>query len=160
MTIHKVDVLMEQTRQLAAEFYRTTQEALPVTAELAKYDAIRLLDLSMPENPSPGIDAIAKAGSVDAQRLQIKGRVVFNEHKSNYRLGQINTDAQWDGLLLVLYGADYRVTEIYLAGKSTVMAAVTEHVNPKRSKRGAMSIAKFKAISQQIWVAGNTDQQI
>ena len=45
MAVYKLDKLMAETRRLAAEYRRSTGSTLPVSAELAKFDAISLLGL-------------------------------------------------------------------------------------------------------------------
>ena len=148
MSVFAVDKLMEQTRRLAAEYYQTTKQTLPVSTELAKYDASRLLDLTAPEQPIAGIDAIDKQGN----KIQIKSRVIFKEGNAGYRIGQMNVNAEWDVILLVLMDKDYHPFEIYSAPRHEIEAVQNDKPNLKRGKRGAMSVAKFKAISELLWV--------
>ena len=141
------DKLMAETRRLAAEYYRNTKQSLPVSNELAKYDACRLLNLHLPEKSSSGIDAL----DADDAPIQIKGRVIFDESKSNYRIGQVNRDGNWQQICLVILDAEYEPYEIYSASRAEIDGALSYSDNPKRAKRGAISLAKFKIIGQLRW---------
>ncbi len=149
MAIHSVDTLMEQTRHLAGEYYRNTGQILPVTLELSRYDAMRLLHLEKSPTKRMGVDAVG-SGARAGRLLQIKGRVLFQGNAANYRIGQINNDGTWDSLLLVLFDASYHPTSIYECPRETIKLQLSS-TNPKRSKRGAMSVAKFIAISTLVW---------
>jgi hypothetical protein len=150
MAIHAVDKLMEQTRKLAAEYYQTTQQTLPISAELARYDAMRLLSLVEPAVATVGVDAVG-SGQLQDKRIQIKGRVIFDESKSHYRIGQLKTEGQWELLLLVLFNANYEVMAIHGCSRDLISEALQDKNNPKRSKRGAMSVARFRAIGKLLW---------
>lgn len=141
-----VDKLMAQTRELAANYYQTTQQSLPVGSELAKYDAIRLLNLVEAPAGMKGVDAVQ-----DQRRFQIKSRVCFNLTNSSYRLGQLNFEGEWDETLLVLMNAQYHPIAIYSATRSQLQSAIEENPNPNRSKRGIISVSKFKAIGTCVW---------
>ena len=56
---------------------------------------------------------------------------------------------------------DYEAREIYEADRETIVAA-TEEGSEKRAKRGAMSVARFKRISQLVWTPeeGEVDDEI
>ena len=112
MAIHAVDKLMEQTRSLAVEYYQATGQTLPVSIELARYDAVRLLDLETPKDKMIGVDAVGTE-SRDGRLLQIKGRVIFDDSKTSYRIGQVNSEGEWESLLLVLFDAAYMPRDIY-----------------------------------------------
>lgn len=45
MDIYSIDKLMHETRQLAAKYHQTTGTALPVTGEIARFDAAKALGL-------------------------------------------------------------------------------------------------------------------
>ena len=147
MEVYAVDKLMAETRRLAAEYYKATQQTLPVSAELARYDAMRYLGLHAPEQTIGGIDAIAN----NDDKIQIKARVIFKQGKGGYRIGQLSEDSPWDAVLLVLMDPNYDTTEIYELERNDAFSALDQQQTSNRSKRGAMSVAKFKALSQLIW---------
>lgn len=151
MGIYEVDTLIEQTRQLAAEYRRTTGQPLPVTTEIANHDAARLLELEIINPPPGGYDAVGKTGAREGVRYQIKGRVIFDEKKGGQRLGQLKIDKQWDAVLLVLLNENYQPFSIYEATRDELNDAIDESMQSRRSNRGAMSIARFKNISRLVW---------
>jgi hypothetical protein len=148
--VYSVDKLMAETRRLAAEYRRMTGQTLAVSGEIARYDAARLLDLRLEEARVGCIDAIGR-GQREGKRIQIKGRVIFDEHKSGHRIGELGIEAPWDAVLLVLMDSDYEPYEIYEAEREDVLAALAEASRSRRSKRGALSVAKFKAVSALAW---------
>lgn len=150
LTVYKLDKLIAETRRLAAEYRRSTGQSLPVSGEIARHDAARLLDLTLCEPRSGGVDAVGK-GKREGQRIQIKSRIMSQDAKSNARLGQLNPAGEWNTLLLVIMDEDYEPCEIYEAARDEIMAEVDEAAASKRSKRGALSVAKFKNISWLIW---------
>ena len=139
--------LMEQTRLVAADYRNTTGQALPVTAELARFDAIDKLDLQKLDGEN-GIDAI-NAGEPPEKYL-IKGRVIFKGGKARQKLGQLGLDGAWEHLLMVLYDADYQPTQIYKIDRKIIEK---ELQNSPKDKRGSMTVAKYKAIGEQVWMA-------
>ena len=154
MAVYSYDKLISETRRLASEFRRSTGQSLPVSGEIARYDAARLLDLTLCEPRNGGVDAIGN-GQRDGSRIQVKARVETREKKSGARLGQLNPDGGWDAVVLVLMDDDYEPTEIYEAEREVVMAALAANVNTKRARRGALSIAKFKNIGDLVWTREN-----
>ena len=149
MSVYAVDKLMAETRRLAAEYYRATQQTLPVSGELAKYDAGQLLGLNYPENIEAGVDALDKHGL----RIQIKSRVIFKEHYGGYRIGQFNMEGAWGKLVLLLMSDDYQPFEIYEVSRDEIEASINSQQNPNRQKRGAMSVAKFIALGRLVWTS-------
>lgn len=145
-----VDKLMSETRRLAALFRANTGATLPVSAELGRYDAAKLLHLKPLKEPGKGIDFIGTLGPYADKKILVKSRVVFEEGKSGYRIGQLNIDAPWDYITLVLYTAQYQPFEIYGAAKNDIVAAL-DKIPSARQQRGMMSLAKFKIISQLLW---------
>ena len=148
MTVYSIDKLITETRRLAAEFRRSTGQALPVSGEIARHDAARLLGLNVCETRTGGVDAIG-TGQREGQRVQIKSRVVTNEKKSSARIGQLNPNGEWDTLLLVIMDEDYEPCEIYEATKEEIANALSE--SSSRKNRGALSVAKFKNLSWLVW---------
>lgn len=162
MSAYSVEKLMSETRRLAAEYRRSTGTTLPVSIELAKYDAIRLLNLTPAADSETHFDAIGQTAPLKQLKLAIKGRVIFDQSKKNHRVEQLNTERNWDGMLLTLLDSDYHPTEIFYASKQTVHDALGANDSSTLSKRGSLSVAKFKAIGQCLWEQslGLTNTQI
>lgn len=152
MSLYAIDELMKQTRKLAADYYKTKQQSLPVSAELARYDACRLLGMSEVREATKGVDAIDS----EQQPVQIKSRVIFDATKSGQRIGQINMEGEWASVLLVLFDPEYQPMEIYQAQRNAI--ELEQPDKETRAKRGAMSVAKFKKIGQRIWMNANDAQ--
>lgn len=148
MTVYSIDKLIAETRRVAAEFRRSTGQVLPVSGEIARYDAARILGLTLCEHRTGGIDAIGN-GDREGQRIQVKSRVITREKKSGARIGQLNPDGDWDTVLLVILDEDYEPCEIYEATREEVLEATSG--SSSRSSRGALSISKFKIISWLVW---------
>ncbi len=149
MSVFAVDKLITQARQLAAEYWRTTGKPLPgISNEIAEHDAIRLLNLKQVEDTVGGYQATDPARG--GKRIQIKSRTIFDENKSGQRIGQIRVDQPWDSVLLVLLNEAYEPYEIYEAERDDLLE-YTAKANSNRSKRGALSVARFKIIGRLVW---------
>lgn len=162
MGIYSVDKLIGEARRLAAEFRRTTGKPLPgVSGEIAEHDAARLLNLQLCDDRTGGYDAVGK-GSRDGKRIQIKARVIFDEEKSGQRVGQLKLDQAWDSVLLVIMDENYEPVEIHEAEREDILEVVDEAGASSRKKRGAMSVARFRIISQLVWTReeGEIDDEI
>lgn len=151
MGVFAVDKLMGEARRLAAEYRRATGQPLAISGEIAKYDAARLLDLEPMQDPTLGYDAVGRSGARAGQRFQIKGRAIFDEGKSGQRIGQVKQEQEWDALLLVLMDENFEPFEIYEARRAEVLEALQDKGDSKRSKRGAMSVARLKIIGRLVW---------
>ena len=66
-------------------------------------------------------------------------------------LGGIDLDQEWDEVLLVLLDEALDPISIYRAQRSVVEAALLVPGSKARNERGALTISKFKAISQLVW---------
>lgn len=151
MGIYSVDKLISEARHLAAEFRRTTGKPLPgVSGEIAEHDAARLLNLELCEDRSAGYDAVG-LGRREGRRVQIKGRVIFDEEKSGQRVGQLKLEQQWDSVVLVIMDENYEPYEIYQAEREDILDVMGEAGKSTRKKRGAMTVARFKIISRLVW---------
>jgi len=148
--IYSVDKLIEQARQLAADFKQMTGKPLPgVSNEIAEHDAVKLLGLELCEDRSHGFDARRVSTTVGPQRVQIKARAIFNDNYRGQRLGQLKFDKEWDSVVLVLMNERYQAFEILEARREEIVDNIND--NPSRSKRGAMSVAKFRNIATLVW---------
>lgn len=152
MNIYSVDKLIVEARRLAREYYKTTGKPLPgVSAEIALHDASRLLDLELSQQPGLGYDALGR-GSRQGLKVQIKGRVIFDERKSGHRVGQLKADKEWDRVVLVLMDEHFEPTDIYEAERDVVLDELTDAGHSRRKNRGALSVAKFKNIAKLVWI--------
>ena len=155
MAVYSVDKLIAEARRLSAEYRKATGRPLGgVSGEIAEYDAARLMDLEICEPKPGGYDAIGR-GKRAGMRIQIKGRTIFDEGKAGQRIGQLKVEQEWDSVMLVLMDENLDAFEIYEAAREDIMQAVTDSNVSNRNKRGAMSVAKFKAISQLVWTREN-----
>ena len=161
MSVYAVDKLMAQTRKLAAEYRQTTGQPLPVTAEIANFDAARLLNLDIVQPPPGGYDAVGLDAEREGMRYQIKGRAIFDVKKGGQRIGQLRLEQPWDAVLLVLLDEQYEPFEIYEASREAIEEALNESGDSNRSKRGAMSVARFRHIARLVWCSeeGEVDAQ-
>ncbi len=157
MAVYDVDKLMHEARKLAATYRRATGQTLGISNEIATHDVIRLMKLVPAEPGAGGYDAIG-TGAREGKYIQIKGRTIFNEKKSGQRVGQIKLEQDWDSVMLILMNEDYEAQAIFEADREAIVAASTEG-SEKRAKRGAMSVAKFKAISIRVWSVDDVSKE-
>ncbi len=151
MSLYAVDTLMDEARRLAREYRLATGKSLPgISGELAVHDAVRLLQLEKSPEPETGFDAVG-SGSREGQRIQIKGRVIFDDKKRGQRIGQLKIDKPWDLVLLVIMDERFAPTEIWQASREVIEEALDEAKQSRRSNRGALSVAKFKNIAHLVW---------
>lgn len=150
--VYSLDKLISEARRLASEYRRTTGKPLAgVSAEIAEYDAARLLDLELTKPGSEsGYDAVGR-GSRAGKRFQIKGRTIFDDSKKGQRIGQIKVEQQWDYVVLVLMDENHESYEIYEADRAALVPELESASESRRAKRGPISVAKFKIISRLVW---------
>ncbi|MBF0218594.1 MAG: hypothetical protein HQL49_03565 [Gammaproteobacteria bacterium] len=152
MGLYSVEKLIEETRRLAMEYRLATGKPLPVTAEIANYDAANLLGLDVvKQTDGVGYDCVGIEGKRKGIRYQVKGRAIFDELKGGQRMGQLKTEQEWDAILLVLMDDSFHTYEIYEASREKVMASLNEVKNSNRNKRGAFSVARFRAFADLVW---------
>ena len=159
MELYSIDKLMHETRQLAAKYRQTTGSTLPVTGEIARFDAAKALNLSLIDDPGSPIDAIGLDDERKDKKFIIKGRAIFENTRSSPRIGQLNPDQDWDYAVLVLFDEQYEAEEIYEASRKAISAAMDTKPDSTRKKRGAMSIAQFKIIGNRVWTRENGLEQ-
>jgi hypothetical protein len=147
LTLYAVDKLIGEARRIAAEYRRTTGKSLGISAEIAKHDGCQMLDMEPVEEQVGGYDAVDPNGL----KIQIKGRVIFDEAKSGQRLGQLKLEQEWDAVVLVLMDENFESFEIYQASREEILDAMDDANSSNRSKRGAMSVARFKNIAELVW---------
>ncbi len=151
VSIYSLEKLISETRRIARDYRNATGKPLGgVSGEIAQFDACKELNLEpVPPGTQGGYDAVGK-GNREGKKVQIKGRVIFDEEKSGQRIGQLKLEQEWDSVVLVLMDENFEPFEIYEADRDEIVEA-QESSQSKRAKRGAMSVAKFKAISQLVW---------
>jgi len=152
MGVYSIEKLMTETRLLAANYYRTTGLVLPVSNELARFDAARLLGFQEISPKLKGVDLIG-VGNWEGLKCQVKARVVFKSEQSTQRIGQLNWSGAWDSILLVLMDADYQPTVVYLSSRETLEANLAHGSKVATNPRGAMSVARFKKVGDCLWSA-------
>lgn len=143
--------LLAEAKRIAKQYYELTGRPLGVTGEIGEYEAVRLLGLRLADVRQAGYDAVAEG--LPRERFQIKTRVIFPGAKPGQRIGRIDISKvkEWDAVLLVLLNADYETTAIYRAERNAVQKALLAPGSRSRNERGALGVAKFKAIGKQIW---------
>ncbi|MCU7940180.1 MAG: hypothetical protein KZQ64_02695 [gamma proteobacterium symbiont of Bathyaustriella thionipta] len=149
---YSVDVLMQQARQLTANYRRATGKTLAgVSGEISVYDATRLLHLAAVPDQI-GYDAIGteQSGDLHHDKIQIKGRTIFSDSKNAHRIGQLKMEQDWDSVVLVLLNDDYEPFEIYEIDRATLTDNVIDKQS-KKAKKGAMTVARFKKIATLAW---------
>ena len=142
--------LLGEVKRLARKYYELTAKPLGVTAEIAEYEAARLLGLELAPPRTPGYDAIRKTAA-GTELLQIKGRCILPNSKPSQRIGKIDLNKEWDAVLLVLLDGCFEPTEIFEAKRPAVGQALTLPGSKARNERGQLGVAKFKSIGHKIW---------
>ncbi len=172
---YRMDRLVEQARRLAVEFREATGKPLALTGEIASHDARRILGLE-PAPEGAGFDALgpplgslahvlpgdgaAIRGAAGAEgeaarlvRYQIKGRALLTGALRGHRIGELRMQDPWDVTLLVILDARFEPRCILQATREALEAALRETEGSGRRSRGAVSIARFRAIGEPIWRA-------
>lgn len=153
MSLYSVEKLMSEARRLAAEYRRTTGKTLPLSGEIAVHDAVRLLGLTPSPEPGLGYEALRGAGA-QAERLQVKARVIFDGVKSTHRIGELKLDREWDAVLLVLLDQDYEPFAIYEARRAAIEQSLAE---TRPNKRGSLTVPRFQRIGACVWARAADD---
>ena len=125
MGVYSVDKLITETRRIAKEYRLATGKTLPVTPEIAINDAISILGLTPNNDTSRAYDACFDYEGA-ALKVQIKGRTIFDEKKSGYRIGQLKLEQEWDAIMLVIMDADFMPQEIYMAKRDAILSELED----------------------------------
>lgn len=147
--------VLSDAKRLAKRYYGLTGRPLGVTGEIAEYEAIRHLGLSIAPVRQAGYDAVGRVARKE-ERFQIKGRCIIGKAKPGARIGRIDLKKDWDAVLLVLLDDCFEATHIYRADRAAVTAALTAPGSKSRNERGALGIGKFKSIGKQVWARDAT----
>lgn len=145
----EVGRLINQAREIAVRYRTLTGRPIGITGEVAEYEAARLLGLELASVRQAGYDAIRRTAN-ETRRLQVKGRCILTNNPGQ-RIGSIDLDKEWDGVLLVLLDQNLQATAIYEAERSAVEAALRAPGSRARNERGALSVSKFKSIGSRVW---------
>ena len=146
MSVYSYNKLMAEARKLASDYRHMTGKTLPISGEIARHDVAMLLGMTLVE-AGGGYDALDDEGN----RVQIKGRVLFEGQKSKPRVGQLRVGQSWDLVVLVLMDEDYQPVEIYQMTHQEVKSQMEETAGSNRTNRGAMTVARFKAVGECVW---------
>lgn len=141
--------ILKSAKHFAREYRALTGRPLGVTGEVAEYEAVRLLGLRLADVRQSGYDAIRTTDTGDV-RLQVKGRCLRDEARSG-RLGKIDLEKEWDGVLMVILDENLDAVSIYEASRSAVTAALVKPGSKSRNERGALAVSQFRAISTLVW---------
>ena len=147
---HAVLTLLAQAKVVARDYYKLTGKPLGITGEVAEYEAARLLGVSLTPARQAGYDATERVGG-ELRTLQIKGRYLPNGCTPGQRLGSIQPEKQWDAVLMVLLDSDFHALEIWEADRAAVLDALARPGSKARNERGALAVAKVKAIGRRRW---------
>ena len=109
LTVYSLDKLISETRRLAAEYKRSTGQSLPVSGEIARHDAARILDLTLCEPRTGGVDAIGKG-------------------KREVRVGYIRETPIWKTSYRLVLGEKDEALRIY-----AMLEKLRRELNPVRS---------------------------
>ncbi|TES65025.1 hypothetical protein E2P84_37335 [Burkholderia cepacia] len=142
--------LLAQAKVVARDYYKLTGKPLGITGEVAEYEAARLLGVSLTPARQAGYDATERVGG-ELRTLQIKGRYLPNGCTPGQRLGSIQPEKQWDAVLMVLLDSDFNALEIWEADRAAVLDALARPGSKARNERGALAVAKVKAIGRRRW---------
>ena len=143
--------LLAQVKSLAKVYREATGRPLGVTGEVAEYEAARLLGLTLAPVRHPSFDAERTNLSGGTDRLQIKGRCILSGASRSQQIGGIKLTGEWEAVLLVLLDDHLETTAIYEADLASVREALERPGSRARNDRGALSVAKFKAIGWKVW---------
>ncbi len=141
--------ILADVKKLAVEYYQATGKPLGVTGEIAEAEAAQKLDLDLLAARSPGYDAQRRRGG-KTERIQIKGR--WKKDDAGWgRVPAINTDKEFDSVLLVLMHKDYELHEIWEASREAVVSRLDQPGSKARNLRRSMGVAQFKSIARRVW---------
>ena len=139
--------VLDQAKQVAKCYRSLTGKPLGISGEIGEFHVADLLGLKLMGPRHPGYDAVTS----DGRRIQIKARCVLPGSKTGQRVGRIRLDHPWDNVALILMDEDFEPLAIYEAKRSDIEVALKAPGSRARNERGALSVAKFKAISNCVW---------
>lgn len=141
--------LLAEAKVIAQRYYALTKKPLGITGEVAEYEAARILGVELTPARQAGYDAFEIVGG-ERRTLQIKGRCLPDGCAAG-RLGSIQPSKEWDAVLMVILDCTFCATEIWEADRAAVLSALSVPGSKARNERGALAVAKFKAIGKRRW---------
>jgi hypothetical protein len=151
----EIMTILAQAKALAQRYRALTGKPLGITGEVAEFEAARLLDLQLTPARNAGYDAVRQRKR--EMRLSIKGRCLLPDGKPGQRMGKIDITKEFDAVLLVLMDDSFNATAIWEAGRKAVIDALIVPGSKARNERGALGLAKFKAIGKRVWPVAKVD---
>jgi len=131
--------IIEVARVAAIRYRHLTGKPLGVTAEIAEYEAARLMKVDLCAARQPGYDAVGNRAGRQI-RIQIKARVILPTSKRAQRVPSIKLTHPWDVVWLILLNESYKPLAIWEAN------------------RFAIQVAAFKSIGKQVWSVRTGDR--
>jgi hypothetical protein len=141
--------ILASVKRLARQYYEATGKPLGATAEIAEYEAARLLNLELAPPRQQGYDAVRRSGA--PRLVQIKGRCILDKNNRSGRVGKIRLDCDWDSVVLVLLDGRFEPLAMYEAERAVIVGALRKPGSRARNERGQLGIAQFKAMAKQVW---------
>ena len=151
MEKNRVEEILRQVRDLAAEYYVLTGKPLGVTGEVAEYHVANLLGLQLCYARRAGYDATEGNGP-SAKKVQIKGRCLQPDKDRSPRMGLVDYAYEWDTLMLVLMDHRLEPTGIWELDREATEKAFPPEAGKSRTHRGP-AIGKFTRLATQVWNA-------
>lgn len=149
LNLNEIGTIIGSAKELAKRYRRATGRPLGITGEVAEYEAARLLGLDLAVARNSGYDAVDKRNG-ETKLIQIKGRCVLSCNPGQ-RVGSIDTNKEWDSVLLVLLNADLEPTVIYEANRHEIIEALLKPGSKARNECGQLSVSKFKSLGKIVW---------
>ena len=140
---------MAEVRALAVEYYQLTGKPLGVTGEIGEVEAAEKMGLELGTARTDGYDAIRYDGPY--RLIQIKSRWRRDGVRPHDRVSTINISKEFDSVMLVLMRGDYKVYEIWEAGRQAVIDRLAAPGSKSRNERGQMGVSQFKSIADMVW---------
>jgi hypothetical protein len=112
-----------------------------VTGQVAEYEAVRLLGVSLAPARQKGFNATR-----DGQRLQITGCCV-SRGEAGWRMSVVRLDREWDAVVLVLMDPGYETYEVWEADRSALTPAL------QRIGSRGLPVKQFKELGHRRWPA-------
>lgn len=147
---HELTELLQHAKRLATRYRELTGRPLGITGEIAEAEAVRLLRVELAPVRSPGYDVIRRLADGTHQRLQVKGRVLPTPRFAG-RMGALDVEQAWDGVLLVLMNTSFNAIAIFEADRAAVITALQRPGSKARNERGALAVPQFCKLARQVW---------
>jgi|GEM_PF-165140 hypothetical protein len=145
-----LESIISAVKRLAPKYKKITGKPLGITAEVAEYEAARLLNLELAPARQEGYDA-TEQGREGEKRLQIKGRCFARGRETGQRMGKIDFRHPFDAVLLVILDENYEPVEILEATRGTVEQFLRDANLRSRKMGNDPTVAQFKKIAKLRW---------